>query len=292
MPALLLILSGCLQEQPHTSSANEQAVVTDQPNLTEQSSTNIEVEYSATVSGSSLRAEGKLFASCSEPLSYLLLNASFLRGDSLVDRIKYLLIRIEPGQEYSFDIAENIKLPTVDGYACVLEVTGPQGVHERLVRVCKPMAESGVVHPLSPQVTEDDAVMRTSAPSSRSADGQSAKTEQPVLQSSRPKEENVSPIELSGIGDAGSTVASSDKGVSKVLEPVTSDGASGKAIDSGDALSGVSLPTTVVISKSSKKFHRPDCRYAIKIRPENRIEMSLEEAIKEGLQPCKVCNPQ
>ncbi len=48
----------------------------------------------------------------------------------------------------------------------------------------------------------------------------------------------------------------------------------------------------LVASKSSKKYHRPDCRFAQKIKPENLISFSsLEDARREGYLPCKVCNP-
>ncbi|HQJ79075.1 MAG TPA: Ada metal-binding domain-containing protein, partial [Methanothrix sp.] len=48
----------------------------------------------------------------------------------------------------------------------------------------------------------------------------------------------------------------------------------------------------LVASKSSKKYHRPDCRFAQKIKPENLISFSsFEDARREGYLPCKVCNP-
>ena len=47
-----------------------------------------------------------------------------------------------------------------------------------------------------------------------------------------------------------------------------------------------------VASKSSKVFHRPQCRWAKNISPENLIEYkSREEAIKAGKRPCKSCQP-
>ncbi|WP_435366231.1 Ada metal-binding domain-containing protein [Desulfofundulus kuznetsovii] len=45
-------------------------------------------------------------------------------------------------------------------------------------------------------------------------------------------------------------------------------------------------------NKNSKKFHRPDCRWAAEIAPHNRVEFrSREEAVKAGYVPCKVCRP-
>jgi hypothetical protein len=47
-----------------------------------------------------------------------------------------------------------------------------------------------------------------------------------------------------------------------------------------------------VASKSSNVFHRPDCRWARNISPENLIEYkSREEAIQAGKRPCKSCKP-
>jgi hypothetical protein len=45
-------------------------------------------------------------------------------------------------------------------------------------------------------------------------------------------------------------------------------------------------------SSTSKKYHLPDCRYAAKIKPENKINFqSPEDAKRQGYLPCKSCNP-
>lgn len=45
-------------------------------------------------------------------------------------------------------------------------------------------------------------------------------------------------------------------------------------------------------NKNSKKFHRPDCQWAQKIAPHNRVVFrSREEAVRAGYVPCKVCRP-
>ncbi len=44
--------------------------------------------------------------------------------------------------------------------------------------------------------------------------------------------------------------------------------------------------------KESKKFHYPDCKWGMKIKPENQVWFdSREEAIEKGYIPCKVCKP-
>lgn len=47
-----------------------------------------------------------------------------------------------------------------------------------------------------------------------------------------------------------------------------------------------------VASKKSNVFHRPDCKWAKRISPENLIGFdSIEEAIKNGRRPCRSCRP-
>jgi len=50
--------------------------------------------------------------------------------------------------------------------------------------------------------------------------------------------------------------------------------------------------TVYIGNMRSKKFHRPDCRWAEKISPSNRVRFkSREEALKSGYDPCRVCSP-
>jgi hypothetical protein len=47
-----------------------------------------------------------------------------------------------------------------------------------------------------------------------------------------------------------------------------------------------------VASKSSNVFHRPNCRWAKNISPDNLVEYkNRDEAIKAGKRPCKSCRP-
>jgi len=47
-----------------------------------------------------------------------------------------------------------------------------------------------------------------------------------------------------------------------------------------------------VASKNSKVFHKPECRWAKRIKPENLVGYSSKnEAIKAGKRPCKQCKP-
>ncbi len=45
-------------------------------------------------------------------------------------------------------------------------------------------------------------------------------------------------------------------------------------------------------SNKAKKYHRPDCQWAKKIKPENMVTFnSAKEARQAGYVPCKVCKP-
>jgi len=51
--------------------------------------------------------------------------------------------------------------------------------------------------------------------------------------------------------------------------------------------------SVLVGSKLSKKYHRPECRWAQKIGADNRVEFKdAAEAKAAGYSPCKVCKPQ
>jgi micrococcal nuclease len=45
-------------------------------------------------------------------------------------------------------------------------------------------------------------------------------------------------------------------------------------------------------SKSSDKYHYPDCKWAKKISPQDLVTFkTAQEAFKAGFVPCKVCKP-
>ena len=53
-----------------------------------------------------------------------------------------------------------------------------------------------------------------------------------------------------------------------------------------------SANVTYVCSRKSDKFHLPDCEWAQKINPKNKITYnSRDAAVADGRIPCQVCNP-
>ena len=53
-----------------------------------------------------------------------------------------------------------------------------------------------------------------------------------------------------------------------------------------------SANVTYVCSQKSDKFHLPECEWAQKINPKNKITYnSRDAAVADGRIPCQVCNP-
>jgi hypothetical protein len=75
--------------------------------------------------------------------------------------------------------------------------------------------------------------------------------------------------------------------------PVSSDsGTVSKNIPKEQNRSDTVAVYKYVSSKNSQVFHRPQCRSAKRINPENLVGYSSrEEAIQAGKRPCKVCKP-
>ncbi|SFE00872.1 micrococcal nuclease [Thermoanaerobacter thermohydrosulfuricus] len=66
----------------------------------------------------------------------------------------------------------------------------------------------------------------------------------------------------------------------------------GLEINKGGNSQAAGEPEYYIGNRNSKIFHRPDCQWAKKIAPQNKVIFeSREEAIKAGYRPCKVCRP-
>jgi methylphosphotriester-DNA--protein-cysteine methyltransferase len=47
-----------------------------------------------------------------------------------------------------------------------------------------------------------------------------------------------------------------------------------------------------VVSKKGKRYHKPDCSAAKRIKPDHLIGFqSARDALKAGYTPCKICKP-
>lgn len=188
-------------------------------------------------------------------LAYLMLNATLCQGEREQFSTKYLLMQIEPNLDYGFEIAKNVKIPPGE-YDCSLEAKGPQGVlAEESRRVSLAESRELSVFEQVPWPVELDEEISNEVHDPENAEDEAAAESAPQVGEER------------GSGSAGASLQ-----VSSTLPEETNAKFMG--------------------SITSKKYHRPDCRYALKIKPENRIYfLNREDAKGQGYLPCKICNP-
>lgn len=186
-------------------------------------------------------------------LAYLMLNATLRQGESEQFNTKYLLMQIEPNRDYSFEIAKNVKIPAGD-YDCTLEAKGPQGVLAmESRRISLQESRQEPAFEQVPWPVELDEEFSK----------QKLDEERAVEVSIPAKETQAAPKEIKGKAKEVSTSTLSNEAKATFMGSIT-----------------------------SKKYHRLDCRYALKIKPENRIYFqSMEDAKGQGYLPCKSCNP-
>ena len=211
---------------------------------------------------------GNIMLPGNNSLAYLLLNATLCQGSIVQFGTKYLLMDLEPEQDHSFEIAKNVKIPAGE-YDCILEAKGPQGllaVERR--KVCLVSEQKSVFDPFPwpADLDLDESVFGGEEPQVRAEEESAVRNE--VSEKASEKEESsvLTGKEKEPAGNSGSLQASS----------TLSQEVKGKFMG----------------SLTSKKYHRLDCRYALKIKPENCIYFqSIEDAEGQGYLPCKVCNP-
>lgn len=217
-----------------------------------------------------------------------------------------MMIEVEPGKSRDFDICENCRLSPERGYSYLLEVEEPEGlfVSERrdcLVAEDDPKVviwdESGATYGQEKSSEKGSVDSRPPSGSAKvaltSSSSRSIGTSQEAEDSSEDLESDEGQSYDSGSDDQEKLEESafdnetSDSGsiVEDFEEPETEGGTDYEDYHLGE--------DCYVGSVTSDKYHRPDCSYAKKIKPENRINFSdIWEAREAGYSPCKVCNPQ
>jgi hypothetical protein len=211
---------------------------------------------------------GNILLPGNSSLAYLLLNATLCKGSIVQFGTKYLLMDIEPEQDHSFEIAKNVKIPAGE-YDCILEAKGPQGllaIEQRKVSLLSEQQPVFDTFPWPVDLDLDSKVSRQEDRQVRAEEGSAVHNE--ISERASEKEDSgvLTDKEKELAGNSGSLQASST--LSQEVE--------GKFMG----------------SITSKKYHRLDCRYALKIKPENCIYFqSNEDAEGQGYLPCKVCNP-
>ena len=227
------------------------------------------------------------------------------------------MMEVAPGEGRDFDICERCRLSPDRGYSSLLEVEEPEELFPSERRGCL--------------VVEDDpgAVVWEDIGSTRGGEVESVKASDssisPSAGSLSPSAGSLSSsagsLSFSGSAKVASTssssrsterdreVANPSEGLESEEEDQRSDSSSGDDLDLETEVEvateeGVATEDEVetdygdkevryVASTTSDKYHRLDCRYAEKIKEENRVYFSdAWEAREAGYSPCKVCNPE
>lgn len=278
----LLCTSGCL-EKAAIPSQQPPSVLSDQP-----ADCILQMDYDVELSRDLFRLQGNLLLPGAANLAYVLLNASLRQEKSPILSTKYLLMQIEPRREYGFEICKSCRLEFGE-YDCLLRVEGPQGVIAEEMRKVSLKQSGNRLTGWSPaeeaafwRMIEEDEGEEIKENGRAKGDGikEDGGGENETEEDGDGGEDNQ--IKGGGIGEGSQETSSSEKGSRALFF--------GYQARDDDRVS--SQEDALVASVSSKKYHRPDCRYAQKIKPENLVSFSgLEEAREEGYLPCKVCNP-
>ena len=169
-------------------------------------------------------------------------------------------MEIEPNRDYSFEICKSVKL-ALGEYDCTLQAEGPHGV----------LAEEERRVSLVPSRTKQAADLDDSWNDL----GEAIFWQKVEEEENERKRDEQDELERKAQDRSPQS-------------PETSNDSSLAQASAGLQEEDLQL----VGSVTSKKYHRPDCRYAQKIKPENLIRFeSVEDAKAQGYLPCKVCSP-
>ncbi len=320
---VLLCMTGCIEKTPQLSSTSSQNA---EHQLAEELPSSLQVDFDAEVSSTLFCVRGNIMVPGNGSIPFLLLNATLSQGGLALQSTKYMLMDVDPGEDHGFEISKNMKI-SPGSYNCTLDVAGPKGSLACETRRCRssmPSIESSSV--LKPaanppmetaskkaeQRTEEemigDAEDRANGRSEDRDEDREEKIQEEEAKEevvsgrsedeSRPEKEAEESRALSksssGVSSETSSVATPKKEESQAenasQESDSSSGA-GSSVKASSALSS-GQEGQFVGSSTSKKYHRLDCRYATKIKPENKIYFSGDEDARlQGYLPCKICNP-
>ncbi len=259
----LFCMAGCLEKTPELSAVPSELAMA--PSVVSQNQSAMQMDFDVELRSDLFSVRGNIMLPGNSSLAYLMLNATLRQGEKELFSTKYLMMHIDPNRDNSFEISKNAKIPAGE-YDCSLEAKGPQGILAEESRKVSLVSRQEPRFELIPWPVElDEEVFWQENEEVRS------------------KEESAVQREYSN--DA----AAEDDSVVKASKMKASTSGAG-SLQKSSALSKVN--GTLVGSITSKKYHRLDCRYVLKMKPENRIYFkSVEDAKEQGYLPCKVCNP-
>jgi hypothetical protein len=270
----------------------------------------VQVDFDAEVSSNLFCVQGKIMFLGNGSIPYILINATLSQDGHILEDTKYLLMQLEPAKENSFEICRNMRI-LPGSYNCTLDLVGPRGSLAHEIRKCK-MAESmqnpifmassispeDLIVSMAEQVPREEKIKRDAKQETFQKEVSNEKDPQRKYPIDTSKSNVLAENESKSEIEADESGALKGGNISKneylqVRNDVQQNHSAFQTRESSKKF--ISLPTGdksgLVASSTSKKYHRLACRYASKIKTENRIYFeSVEDATKQGYLPCKICN--
>ena len=227
---------------------------------------------------------------------------------------KYLMLQVEPGKDHSFEISKNMRI-LPGSYNCTLEVTGPKGALARETRKCRLVEPMMELVPLANPILPDELAIKIAEQNyqeekiQREAKQEKARkeaiqekeaTKENGLQEKKIQKETSNESKDEAKEETGALevrISSEEDIKAKDLRAYPDENRINSTSRSGASLKKSMVPPTeseteLIGSSTSKKYHLPACRFASKIKLDNKISFeSIEDAKRQGYLPCKVCNP-
>ncbi len=294
---------GCIELAPSLSQAPSQVVEHQQA---EDWPSSVQADFDTDVSSSLFHVQGNIMLKGNGSIPYLLLNATLSQDSIPLQSTKYLLLNVEPGEDHSFEISKNMRIRS-GIYNCTLEIAGPKGILTCETRRCRapipwvealPAANSLVNLPAD--TASRIAVQKTEKEMMQNVEDREAK-----IQEEKAKEEvalgqfeaKSMPEDVTEESRASAKAPAENLPEKENLQPKNDSQENNSSFQVGSSARTSSALLSeqgrqFVGSSTSKKYHRLDCRYAAKIKLENKIYFSGDEdARQQGYLPCKTCNP-
>ncbi|MDM7913343.1 MAG: hypothetical protein QUS09_09625, partial [Methanotrichaceae archaeon] len=137
-------MTGCVQNE----GPQEKALSSPSEENPFSTPVRLEVDYDSELNSRLFKVRGCLVLWGNRSLPYLLLNATLLKDGRLLCSTRYMMIDIVPARDTSFEISKNMRL-WPGSYACILDVSGPEGQMASGTRQCR-MMEPFFVEPQHP----------------------------------------------------------------------------------------------------------------------------------------------
>ena len=306
-------MTGCIEKAPQLSQATSHL---EEDQVAGEWPTHFQMDFDAEVSNSLFCVRGNIMLTSTESLPYLLLNATLFRAGQVLMSTKYLMLQVDPGKDHSFEISKNMRI-LPGSYNCTLEVTGPKGSLAHETRKCKlaepnmepvswgnPIFSDELAIMIAEQKYQEEGIQREAKQEKARKEAiQEKKTPQENgLQEKKTQEKETSnelKDETNEETEALEVRASSEENIKakEDLRAYKDENRVNSTSRSGASLKKSTVPPTeseieLIGSSTSKKYHLSACRFASKIKPDNKISFgSIEDAKRQGYLPCKVCNP-